>query len=176
MSEVTLLELTPQLLRELDLGIAREPGCRFGAGIAAGRLTLEHGGFSYAYRMPARKCPAKTNHGVDALGMERSTGSAPCQLLRHWGHGGRASPLCMTTAAPPDSVPVCLAVERRLGPHNGIQCTLTDSSFTRVSVAIQFTSQVLPPSSENACSKRHESGVMSDQTFRTRMVLPLNDS
>src|SRR6266487_651612 len=92
------------------------------------------------------------------------------------GHGGRASPLCMTTAAPPDSVPVCLAVERRLGPHNGIQCTLTDSSFTRVSVAIQFTSQVLPPSSENACSKRHESGVMSDQTFRTRMVLPLNDS
>src|ERR1700677_1759168 len=53
---------------------------------------------------------------------------------------------------------------------------LSDSSFTRVSVAIQLTSQLLPPSSENACSNRHESGVMSDQTFRTRMVLPLNSS
>jgi hypothetical protein len=31
----------------------------------------------------------------------------------------------------------------------------------------------LPPSSENACSNRHEFVVMSDQTFRTRMVLPL---
>ena len=32
-----------------------------------------------------------------------------------------------------------------------------DASSTRVSVAIQFTSQVLLPSSENACSKRPES-------------------
>jgi hypothetical protein len=47
--------------------------------------------------------------------------------------------------------------------------------LTRVSTAIQFTSQVLPPSSEKACSKRHESAEMSDQTFRTKIVLPLND-
>ena len=32
-----------------------------------------------------------------------------------------------------------------------------DSSFTRVSMAIPFTFQVFPPSSENASSKRHES-------------------
>src|SRR5258708_7556716 len=46
------------------------------------------------------------------------------------------------------------------------------SPFTRVSIAIQFTSQFLPPSSENACSKRHESGVTSDITNRTRMARP----
>src|SRR6266498_2593607 len=54
-----------------------------------------------------------------------------------------------------------------------IQCALSASSFARVSMAIQFTSQVLPPSSENACSKRHEPGVMSDITNRTRTVRPL---
>jgi hypothetical protein len=52
----------------------------------------------------------------------------------------------------------------------------SDSSLMRVSTAIQFTSQVLPPSSENACSKRHESGVMSDHTLRTRIALPSNSS
>ena len=41
------------------------------------------------------------------------------------------------------------------------------SSLTRVSVATQFTSQVLPPSSENACSKRQDSGVTSEITKRT---------
>ena len=46
----------------------------------------------------------------------------------------------------------------------------------RVSVAIQFTSQVLPPSSENACSKRQEFAVMSDQTLRTRIMRPLKFS
>src|SRR5581483_10357926 len=51
-----------------------------------------------------------------------------------------------------------------------------NSSCTRVSVAIQLTSHVLPPSSENACSKRHEVEVMSDQTFRTRIILPSNSS
>src|SRR5215468_11190323 len=50
----------------------------------------------------------------------------------------------------------------------------SDSFFTRVSVAIQFTSQVLPPSSENACSKRHEFGVMFEITKRTKMDRPLN--
>src|SRR5260370_21923835 len=54
------------------------------------------------------------------------------------------------------------------------QCALSDSSFTRVSVAIQFTSQVLPPSSENACSTWEEFGAMSEMTNRTSMVLPLN--
>jgi len=31
--------------------------------------------------------------------------------------------------------------------------------LTRASVAIQFTPQVVPPSSENACSEQHEFGV-----------------
>jgi hypothetical protein len=42
-----------------------------------------------------------------------------------------------------------------------------------VSVAIQFTSHVLPPSSEKACSKRHESWAMSDMTNRTRIGPPV---
>ncbi|SRR5216683_8416145 len=36
--------------------------------------------------------------------------------------------------------------------------------------------QVLPPSSENACSKWHESGVTSEMTNRTRMARPLSVS
>src|SRR5260370_16583782 len=55
----------------------------------------------------------------------------------------------------------------------GVQCALTASSFTRVWSVIQLTSQVLPPSSENDCSKWAEFGVMPDQTNRTRMALPL---
>ena len=43
----------------------------------------------------------------------------------------------------------------------------------RVSVTMKFVSQILPPSSENACSKRHEFGVISEAINRTRMVLPL---
>jgi hypothetical protein len=38
-----------------------------------------------------------------------------------------------------------------------------------------LTSRVLPPSSENACSNRHDVGVMSERTFRTSIALPLND-
>jgi hypothetical protein len=45
-----------------------------------------------------------------------------------------------------------------------------------VSIAIQFTSHVLPPSFENDCSKRHDVGVMSDITNRTRIDRPLNVS
>ena len=48
--------------------------------------------------------------------------------------------------------------------------------FTRVSTAIQFVSQVLPPSSENACSKRQEFAVMSIHTLRTKIIRPLNGS
>src|SRR5258705_1310328 len=51
-----------------------------------------------------------------------------------------------------------------------------DHSCTRVSIAIQFTSQVLPPSSENACSNRHEFGVMSEITNRTKIARPLSVS
>ncbi len=46
------------------------------------------------------------------------------------------------------------------------------SSAIRVSVATQLSSQVFPPSSENDCSKRHEVGVMSCHTFRTRIIRP----
>src|SRR5260370_35558158 len=61
----------------------------------------------------------------------------------------------------------------RLGLAGG-QCDSSDSSFTRVSVALQLTSQVLPPSSENACSKRHESGVVSDIANQTKRTRPFN--
>ncbi len=44
----------------------------------------------------------------------------------------------------------------------------------RVRSATKFGSQVLPPSSENACSTWYEFGVMPDQTNRTRMVRPLS--
>src|SRR4029077_10796369 len=44
---------------------------------------------------------------------------------------------------------------------------------TRVSTAIQLTSQVLPPSSEKDCSKWQEIGVMSEITNRTKMARPL---
>ena len=47
---------------------------------------------------------------------------------------------------------------------------------SRVSVALKFDSQVLPPSSENDCSKWCDVGVMSDQTCRTGTALPLNGS
>src|SRR4030095_8094581 len=57
-----------------------------------------------------------------------------------------------------------------------VQCASSDSSFNRVSVPLQFTSQVLPPSSENACSKRHEFGVMSEITNRTKMARPFTVS
>src|SRR5947208_12185778 len=57
-------------------------------------------------------------------------------------------------------------------PHS----VLSDSVFTRSSIAIQFTSHVLPPSSENDCSKRHESGLISETIKRTRMARPLSGS
>src|SRR5439155_15562772 len=57
-----------------------------------------------------------------------------------------------------------------------IQRAFPDASSTRVSVAIQFTSQVFPPSSENDCSKRHEVGVMSEITKRTKLARPFSVS
>src|SRR5260370_34972638 len=43
------------------------------------------------------------------------------------------------------------ATDINAGPSHGV---LSDSVFTRSSIAIQFTSHVLPPSFENDCSKR----------------------
>lgn len=40
----------------------------------------------------------------------------------------------------------------------------------RVNDAIQFASQVLPPSSENACSSRNDFAVMSEKTKRTKIA------
>jgi hypothetical protein len=45
-----------------------------------------------------------------------------------------------------------------------------------VSVAIQLTSQVFPPSAEKACSKWHEVAVMSEMTKRTKMARPFSVS
>src|SRR4029077_13671683 len=42
----------------------------------------------------------------------------------------------------------------------------------RVSVAIQFNSHVFPPSSENACSNRHEFESSCEMTNRTRIARP----
>src|SRR6266849_6159744 len=61
------------------------------------------------------------------------------------------------------------ALERVVRPH----CSHTQ---IRVSTAIQFTSQVLPPSAENDCSNRQEFDVMSEMTNRTRIVRPLRVS
>src|SRR5258708_7606029 len=56
---------------------------------------------------------------------------------------------------------------------DSVQRALPDSSLTRVWSVIQFTSQVLPPSSENDCSKWGEFVLVFDQINRTRMALPL---
>jgi DNA-binding transcriptional regulator YhcF (GntR family) len=53
-------------------------------------------------------------------------------------------------------------------PLAGLRRSSLHSSLIRVSVAIQFTSQVLPPSSENACSKWHELGVMRSKVVREK--------
>lgn len=57
-----------------------------------------------------------------------------------------------------------------------VLAALSADSGARVSVAIQLTSQVLPPSSENDCTKRAESGLMSQITKRTRIARPLSVS
>src|SRR3954463_16509417 len=44
--------------------------------------------------------------------------------------------------------------------------------FLRGSVAFQFTSQVFPPSSEKACSKRIDSAERGEMTKRTRIARP----
>ena len=46
----------------------------------------------------------------------------------------------------------------------------------RVKVMIQFVSQVLPASSENACSNWLELAVMAEKPLRVMMTLPSNSS
>lgn len=48
--------------------------------------------------------------------------------------------------------------------------------FSRVSTATQLSSQVLPPSSEKACSKRMESAVIGVMMNRTTVARPLRNS
>jgi hypothetical protein len=50
-------------------------------------------------------------------------------------------------------------------------------AFTqRVNVAFQFTSQVLAPSAENACSNLNEVGVISEKMNRTKIARPSSES
>jgi hypothetical protein len=46
----------------------------------------------------------------------------------------------------------------------------------QLKVMIQFVSHVLPASSENACSKWLEFGVMAEKPLRTMMILPWKSS
>ena len=54
----------------------------------------------------------------------------------------------------------------------GAQRSFWGASSTRVWSVIQFTSQVLPPSSENACSKCGLLVSVFDQMKRTKIDLP----
>ncbi len=48
--------------------------------------------------------------------------------------------------------------------------------YMRVSIAIQLISHVFPPSSENACSKRHAFALSFVMMKRTRIVCPFTVS
>jgi hypothetical protein len=50
--------------------------------------------------------------------------------------------------------------------------TVHRNHFGQVNVAVQFGSQVFPPSLENDCSVRNEVGVTSENTNRTRTARP----
>src|SRR5437667_10371843 len=63
--------------------------------------------------------------------------------------------------------PKRLAVDTTSTKASPVQGALSDSTFARVKVITQLVSQVLPQSSEIACSKRHECEVMSEKLFRT---------
>src|SRR5215472_14941029 len=60
--------------------------------------------------------------------------------------------------------------------YDGVQCALSASSFTRVWFVIQFTSQVLPPLSEYACSKCGVLVLVFVQRNRTNTDLPFHSS
>lgn len=77
---------------------------------------------------------------------------------------------------PRREIALCTTIQSVLSikviPIHFLRC----SSFARVNVMTQLVSHVLPPSSENACSNREESAVISVKPFRAKMVLPLNNS
>jgi len=52
MTEVSLLQLMPQPLRERNLGIRRELRRRLGPNVRLGHCDLEHDGTYVAYRVP----------------------------------------------------------------------------------------------------------------------------
>jgi len=132
-----------------------------------------------------RKIQEKDSH-PDLLAFQRA---GPCPSIHRAGETGRWRSTRLRenqTALPPrrgseitSCIPTSQSVQDADWPCRSrsisiwsatVQCALSDSAFTRVSVAIQLTSQVLPPSSENACSKRHEFGVMSEITNRTEWL------
>jgi hypothetical protein len=59
---------------------------------------------------------------------------------------------------------------------SGVSTCAVSYGASRVYLLTQLVSQVLPPSSENACSDCAVSGLMPQIENRTRMVLPLIDS
>src|SRR5689334_17205408 len=64
----------------------------------------------------------------------------------------------------------------RTGARFGESPASGGNQSVRVSVAIQFTSQVAPPSAENACSNRADLVETCVMTNRTRIGLPSNVS
>ena len=68
------------------------------------------------------------------------------------------------------------AAEGRQSTQSVARRDVPDPSGIRVSVATQLISQVRPPSSENACSNRYESGATGAIVNRTRMALPFSAS
>ena len=60
--------------------------------------------------------------------------------------------------------------------YAAVPSLVSTAGYTRWKVAIQLTSQLFPPSSEKACSKRNALGVMSEKTKRTRTARPSNVS
>src|ERR1700722_4899818 len=94
--------------------------------------------------------------------------TSPGQVGDNFGQGGFAAAAVEGVVAVPQWLPSRKIFITKLANQNFFA-----HGFARVRVAVKFGSQVLPPSSEKDCSKWWESGVMSDQTTRTSMVLPL---
>ncbi len=57
-----------------------------------------------------------------------------------------------------------------------LQGLILDVLLSVESHAVQFVSHVLPASSENACSKWLEFGVMEEKPLRAMIILPPNSS
>src|SRR6185312_5578280 len=84
---------------------------------------------------------------------------------------------CISQSPISKSKPCAFASTAASWPGFGASAFSTAASpLTRVSVAIQFTSQVFPPSPEKDCSNRQEFSPVSEITNRTRIVLPFQVS